>query len=146
MIEHHVHQNADAAPMRLRHETLEVVVGAVVRLDPVVVADIVAVIAGRCGHRHEPDAGRAEVRVDARVAVVDVVELLDQAAQVADAVAVAVVEGANEDLVAGPPRVHAGPWRRSRDACPWHARVGSGPRMRPARQDNEPASGHVRIS
>src|SRR2546425_2545022 len=70
----------------------EIVVGAVVALHAVVIADIVAVIAGRFRHRHQPDAGGAQL--------VDVVELLDQAVQVADAVAVRVVERADEHFVA----------------------------------------------
>src|SRR3989441_4327674 len=48
----------------------EIVVGAVVALHAVVIADIVAVIAGRFRHRHQPDAGGAQL--------VDVVELLDR--------------------------------------------------------------------
>ena len=75
VVEHHVHEHLDPAAMRLRHEPLEVVVGAVGRLDAVVVADVVAVVAGRRGHRHQPDADGAEVARRGRVPVVDVVEL-----------------------------------------------------------------------
>ena len=45
MIEHHVNEDGDAAPMRLDNETLEIVVGAVGGLDAIVVAHIIAVIA-----------------------------------------------------------------------------------------------------
>src|SRR5919108_3298411 len=78
--------------MRFDHEPLEVVVGAVSGLDAVVVAHVIAMVAGRCGHRHEPDAARAEP--------LDIVELPGETVQVADAVAVRVVERADEDLVA----------------------------------------------
>ncbi len=100
VVQHQVNQHANAAPVRLRDEALEIVVGAVVALDAVVVRHVVAVIARRLGHRHEPDAAGAQVALRVRIAVVDVVELLDEAVQVADAVAVAVVERADEDLVA----------------------------------------------
>src|SRR5262249_15974164 len=49
---------------------------------------------------HQPDAAGAEVGVGARVAVVDVVEARDDAAEIADAVAIAVLERSHEDLVA----------------------------------------------
>ena len=117
MIEHHVHENGDPASMRFCNETLEIVVGAIGWFDAIVVADVIAVVAGGCGHRHEPDARRAEAPRRRGVAVVDVIEFLDQSLEVADAVAVAVVERPNEDFVAGTspsPRRHAR--RRSRDA------------------------------
>src|SRR5207247_5115275 len=56
VVQHHVHEHFDTATVRLRYQPLEIVVGAVGWLDPVVIADIVAVIAGRLRHRHEPDA------------------------------------------------------------------------------------------
>ena len=60
---------------------------AVVGMDVGVVGDVVAVVAQRRGiERQQPERGDAEV--------LQVVELLGQAAEVADAVAVAVVERA----------------------------------------------------
>ena len=56
VVQHHVHEHRDAAPVRLGHQPLEVVVRAVVALDLVVVVDVVAVVARRLGHGHEPDA------------------------------------------------------------------------------------------
>ena len=85
---------------------------AVLRVDAVVVGDVVAVVARRRADGHQPDAGDAEVGGRGGVAVVQVVEPLDQALQVADAVVGErtggrVGEGAHEDLVedaVGPPR------------------------------------------
>ncbi len=88
--------------MRFRNQALEVLVRAVPRIDPVVVADVVTVIAGRCGYRHEPDATRPQILACVGVAIVDVVEFLDHAFEVTDAVAVAVVERADEDLITDP--------------------------------------------
>ena len=45
VVQHHVHEHDDAAAVRLGHQALEVVVRPVSRLDAVVVADVVAVIA-----------------------------------------------------------------------------------------------------
>ncbi len=101
MVQHEVHQHADAALVRLGHQPLEIGVGTVVRLDLVVVGHVVAVIAGRLGHRHQPEAARAQIRAGARIPVVDVVERLGESVEVADPVTVAVAEGADEDLVAG---------------------------------------------
>ena len=71
---------------------LEVAQRAVVRVDVGVVGDVVAVVAQRRGiERQQPDRGDAEV--------LQVVELRGQAAEVADAVAVAVEEGPDVDLV-----------------------------------------------
>src|SRR5438477_8179975 len=78
--------------MRSPDERLEIVVRAVVRLDLVVVGDIVAVVTRRCCDGHQPDAVDAQPR--------DVVKLLGQPAQIADPVAVRVVERAYENLVA----------------------------------------------
>ena len=69
-------------------ELLEVVQGAVGRMDVGVIGDVVAVVAQRRRiERQQPERGDAEV--------LEVIELADQAAEVADAVAVAVGEGAD---------------------------------------------------
>jgi hypothetical protein len=66
--------HAQAAPVRLAHEGAEVAQRAVVGVDVVVVGDVVAVVAQRRRvERQQPD------RVDAQV--LDVVELLGQAAK-----------------------------------------------------------------
>ena len=84
--------DADAAPVRLVDEALEVVERAVARMDVLVVGDVVAVVAQRRRiERQQPEAVDAEV--------LQVVELLRQAREVADAVVVAVEEGADVRLV-----------------------------------------------
>src|SRR6185437_3528796 len=75
-----------------RDERLEIVVRPVFRLDLVVVGDVVAVIAGRFGDGHQPDTIGTQPG--------DVVELLRQTAEIADAVAIAVVKRPDEDFVA----------------------------------------------
>ena len=80
------------AAVRLGDEPLEVVQRAVARMDVLVVGDVVAVVAQRRRvERQQPE------RVDAEL--LQVVELLGQAGEVADAVVVAVEEGADVRLV-----------------------------------------------
>ena len=84
--------DAQAAAVRLAQEVAEVVAACRRRVDVGVVGDVVAVVLQRRGvERQQPDRGDAEV--------LEVVELRGQAAEVADAVAVAVVEGADVQLV-----------------------------------------------
>ena len=80
------------APVRFAHERAEVVARAVVRMHVVVVGDVVAVVAQRRRiERQQPD------RVDAEL--LDVVELVGQPAEVADAVVVRVEERLDVQLV-----------------------------------------------
>ena len=73
-------------------EALEVVDGAVAGVDLGVVGDVVAVVAEWRGvERQKPEAGDAEV--------LEIVEARDEAGEVADAVAVGVLEGADVELV-----------------------------------------------
>ena len=94
-----VDDDPDAAVVGRREERLEIGHGPVVRIDGAVVDGVVAVIAWAIVDGHEPDAGDPEVVVCGGVAVVEVIELLGKALEVADPVAVAVVEAAHEDLV-----------------------------------------------
>ncbi len=81
-----VDDHPDAARPRGAHELDEVARGAQARVDAEEVGDVVAVVApGGRVERHEPQAGDAEVG--------EVLHALGHAPQVADAVAVAVLEG-----------------------------------------------------
>ena len=91
VVDHQVHDHLDAALVRLGQQVLEVGHAAVLRVDAVVIGDVVAVVAGRGVDRHQPDAADAER--------LQVVELGGDAVEVADAVAVGVVPAAHEDLV-----------------------------------------------
>jgi hypothetical protein len=87
-----VGDHAHPALVRLVDELPEVLDGAVVREDREKVRDVVAAVAQRRRvHRQQPDAVDAEP--------LQIVELLDQAAEVARAVVVAVEEAAQVDLV-----------------------------------------------
>jgi len=87
-----VRDDAHAALVRLLHELTEVVDRPVVRVDGEEVRDVVAAVAERrLVHRQQPQAVHAEP--------LEVVELVDQAAEVAGAVVVAVEEATDVDLV-----------------------------------------------
>ena len=110
-----VGDDAHAALVRLLDERLEVVDVPVVGVDAEEVGDVVAAVAERrLVHRQEPDAVDAEP--------LQVVELLDQPAEVAGAVVVAVVEAADVDLVEHrrlePERVALEPVARFRHGSP----------------------------
>ncbi len=87
-----VGDHADAALVRLLDELAEVVDRPVVGMDREEVGDVVAAVAQRrVVHRQQPDAVDADP--------LEIVELVDQPAEVAGAVVVAVEEAADVDLV-----------------------------------------------
>ena len=92
VVHHEVDDHADVALVRLVEEVVEVLDGAGLGKDVGEVGDVVATVAqGRGEERRHPQA------VDAQP--VQVVELLGQSAEVADPVAVRVLERADQDLV-----------------------------------------------
>src|SRR2546422_5907832 len=92
VVQYEIDEHTNVMLVRRGDERLEVIVRPIVRLDLVVVGDVVAVIARRFRHGHQPDAVGAEPG--------DVVELLGETAQVTDAVTIAVVERTHKDFVA----------------------------------------------
>ena len=117
VVDDQVDDHRDATLVGGRDECPEVVGGPVVLLDRPIVDDVVAVVAGRLGNRHQPQTGDAEIVRRRLVAVVQVVEVRGEAAQIADTVAVRVGETADEDLIehaiAPPPGGRAAGRRRA---------------------------------
>ena len=101
VIDDEVHHDLQAAPVRLGEQLVHVVERAEQRIDVLIVGDVVAVvILRRPVDRGQPHHVHAEI--------CEVVETAGDALQVADAVAVRVLEGTRVDLVdhrVGPPRV-----------------------------------------
>ena len=92
VVDHEVHDHLEAAPVRAVEYLPEDVEVAVLGVDALVVGDVVAIVRlRRWVERAEPYAGHTQAG--------DVVEPLEHAPQVADAVAVAVLEAARPDLV-----------------------------------------------
>ncbi len=92
VIDDELDEHAEAALVRRREEALEIVDRAVARMDRGVIGDVVAVVAQRGREAgQQPQAGDPEP--------LQVVELLDQAREVADAVVVAVEERLDGQLV-----------------------------------------------
>src|SRR5687767_4681164 len=106
MARHQVQQDPKAAPIRLGHQAVERGQVTEDRVDVGVVADVVAEVGQwRWVDRAHPDGVDAQ---RGRLAA-QVVEVLDDAGEVADAVAAGVGEGARIDLVddpAAPPVAH----------------------------------------
>ncbi len=100
VVQHQVKDDPDAPPMGLLDETLEVLIRAVLRIDALVVLHVIAVVTRGLEDRHQPDARRPQVGGGRRVSIVDVIKLLDEPVEVADAVTIAVGERSYEDLVA----------------------------------------------
>ena len=132
VVDHQLGDDAHAALVRGGDEVLHVGHRAVLGMDVAVVGDVVAVVAPRRGiERQQPD------RVDAEIG--DVVELGDQAGEVADAVVVGIEERLHvqlvDDRVLVPELVggqHAGEFGRGRV----HGRVpSSGKRRHSAKGD-----------
>ena len=87
-----VEKDVHPAGVDLRHETGEVVVGPVARCAAKVVGDVVACVSkGRLEARVDPDGTEAEV--------MHIVELVDDALEVTDAITVGVAERLGIDLV-----------------------------------------------
>ncbi len=92
VIDHQLGDHLQPALVRLAQEGLEVAQRAVARIDLFVVRDVVAVILqGRRIEGQQPDARDAQP--------LDVVQFRRQAGEVADAIGVAVEEGADVDLI-----------------------------------------------
>jgi len=92
MIEHLVDQDTDATCVGRRYDLLEVFQGAEQRIDAAIVGNVVTEILHRRGEeRRQPDG----IDVEAG----DVVDLLDNAQQIADAIAVAVEKAAWINLI-----------------------------------------------
>jgi hypothetical protein len=72
---------------------------AIIGVDIVIIGDIVAVIGGRRVDRHQPERIDAEVARGSGVAVVEVIQFLDDAIEVANAITIAVIKAAHENLI-----------------------------------------------
>ena len=92
VVDHEVHDHLDAAVVGGAHEIDELAEASEARIDPVVVAHVITVVAvGRRVEGHQPQAGNAEPG--------QVVDLPDQAPEVAHAIAVRVEVGLDVEAV-----------------------------------------------
>src|SRR6185295_12410885 len=88
VVDDQLDQDLEVARVRGVEKLAEVLEGAVARVHAGIVCDVVAVVTKRRRkEREQPEAGDAQL--------VKVVELFDQAAEVADAVPVSVIEAAD---------------------------------------------------
>ena len=101
VVDHQIHHDLQTALVRFGKQLVHILQGAEQRIDILIIGNIVAVVVlRRLVDRGEPHHVHAEVG--------EVVETAGDALQVADAVAVGILEGTRVDLVdhrVGPPRV-----------------------------------------
>ena len=117
VVEDELGDDPEPPPVRLVEEALEVRQGAILGVDAHVVGDVVAVVPLRRGiEGQEPERGDAEI--------LEVVELLAEPAEVARAVAVAVVVRADAQLVDDRVPVPVRPPRQRRRRARAEAHVG----------------------
>ena len=93
VVEHQVDDQLDPPLLTLRRQPLKVGHGAVFRVDVQVVLHIVFMVGARRHHRHQPDPVEAQL--------LDIVQLGDDALEIAHPVAVAVAEGVDENFIPG---------------------------------------------
>jgi len=92
VVDHQLEHDADTAFMRRRDKGARILHRAVIWRHVAIFGDVIAVVAPRRGEEgQQPDTGHAEIG--------DIVQLLDQALEVADPVIVRIVEGLDMDLV-----------------------------------------------
>src|SRR5262249_16023305 len=110
---HEVEDDANAALMQCRHQPVEVGKRAEERIDVEIVGDVVAEIGHRRGiDRRDPDGVDPEP--------VEIIDAIEGAVQVADAVTIAVLKGARIDLIDDglpPPWLLYHRWASSRAAA-----------------------------
>ncbi len=92
MVEHQIHDNVDVTLVRFTQQAVKVLQITKLRVDGVIIRNVIAKVhVGGGGNGGEPDAVDAEL--------LQVIEVLDDAGQVADAVRVGVLKGTRVDLV-----------------------------------------------
>jgi hypothetical protein len=99
VVDHKVDNDADTAFMAGIEHILKILQGAVIRIYVLVIGHIITMIGRGRENRHQPDTTDPQVGGGVGVTIVEVIEHLDDPTEVADAIAVTVLEGAHEDLI-----------------------------------------------
>ena len=84
------------------HQGFQVLQGAKVRVNPIVVGNVVLVIGGAGKNGGEPQALDPQTGFGKHIPVVEIVQSLEDSRQVSLAVSVGIGKGANEDLIEHP--------------------------------------------
>ncbi len=73
MVEHEVHDHLDAALLSICQELLKVFHAAVVRVDGIIIGDVVAVVRGGWVDGHQPDTANTKVVGCGWVAIIEII-------------------------------------------------------------------------
>jgi len=99
MVDDKVNDDANATRMAGFQQLFKIIQRAVIRVDRLVIGDVVTMVGRRGIDWHEPQRADSQVIRGLRVAVVQIVQLLNDALKIADAIAVAVFKGAHKDFI-----------------------------------------------
>ena len=101
VIEGHVQDDAHVTLMSFLQQRLQIIQRSVMRMDGSVIRDVIAMIGGRRKNRHEPKDVDFKILVGVRLSIVQIVQLLHYAFQVAVplAVMIAVEKRADENFI-----------------------------------------------
>ena len=99
MVDDQIDDHVDPSVVAFLDQLVEIVEGAEFGIDLEVILNVVLMIGGGRHHRRQPDAVRAEIVACVRIAVVDVVELFNNAGDIAGHIVVRIVEGADPYLI-----------------------------------------------
>jgi len=84
VIERNVKNHAYAALVRCSDQILQILHRAVIRVHSLIVRNVIPVVAGGGKDRHEPQDPNLQVMVSARITIVQVIEILPDAFEIAD--------------------------------------------------------------
>ena len=99
MVHYHIRNDPDAPLMALCHKLLKVIHRAILRINCLIIRNIVFVIAWRWADGHQPDLIAAKICPCRIVSVVYIVQFVNQSLDITDSVSIAVIVGIEEDFI-----------------------------------------------
>ena len=108
MVDRQIEDQLDAARVAQRDQLIQILLRAELRIDLVIIGNVIFMIGRRGKNRRQPDPFDAEGFSGIRIAVVQVIHTVDDAPKIADAVVVGIGERADKDLVEDPCVVRRG--------------------------------------
>src|SRR4026209_104213 len=91
VVKHQIHDHLDVTLVRFFQKMFEIFHSSILGIDRVIVGHIITVIGRGWVDGHQPEAPDSQI--------VQIIQLFDDAVEIADAVAIAVTKGTDEDLI-----------------------------------------------